>query len=354
MSDEAYDVLRQQYKRYTNTPSQIGISPPGSKQKILHTRRVLSLQKAYTDAEIEKFLQQCGRENHFCIEPKIDGLSIILRYLNGELTQALTRGDGTCGTDVTAAVIASGCTPLKLSDTPKILEVRGELFITLEDFQALNALRITDGQPPLKSPRNTAAGTLRMKDPKEIAERNLQILIFEIIETDTMPTTHSGQLRLASSYGLPVIKSRAASGSEVIQKIEELNKHRPELPYSTDGIIVRLNDSALFLKMGSNSHHPHGAIARKYHPTPATARLLKIEWSRGKKGRLTPIAHFEPVDLEGATVQRATLHNLNHLRALDLMIGDRVQVIRSGGCIPEIIGRCPTRNGSEKPIPDPY
>jgi len=360
MSNAAYDALRDQYDCLVSEypelaqPFHVGAPVSGHGDRIAHSIPILSLQKAYSNEAIESFLEKCGTNLLYCIEPKIDGLTVVLRYTDGLLVQAITRGDGKTGMDVTAGILASGSVPAMLSPAPTHLEIRGEVFLALSDFEALNHRRETRGQPPLKSPRNTAAGTLRLFDYAEVANRRLSIRIFELIAIEPMPSTHTDALARIKSLGFPTIESHLVGASNVQATIETLNQRRPTLPFPTDGIVVKVDDRAIYESLGTTAHHPRGALARKYKETPVATRLLSIEWSLGASGKQTPIAHFEPVEIQGATLQYATLHNLAHLRAMDLKIGDWIQVIRAGGSIPEIIGLCPgRRTGNETPIPDP-
>lgn len=354
MSDAAYDALREQYDRLisrypelTNAPS-IGATPADASRRIPHTAPVLSLQKATTDAAVDSFIEKCGRDLLYCVEPKIDGLTVVLRYRNGLLTQALTRGDGKSGTDITTAVLASGAVPVVLTNAPSLLDVRGEAFLPLAAFGALNQRRAQAGESALKSPRNTASGTLQLDNVSEIAARGLRIQIFDLLATEPMPATHTEALALIRRTGLPVVESHTVSGKQTMAVANEL-LHQPAL-YQTDGVVIKVDDRAIFEALGATAHHPRGAIARKIKETPVETRLLRIEWT----DKQTPIAHFEPVELHGATIQKATLHNLDRLRAMDLMLGDVLLVIRAGGSVPEIIGRSPgKRTGNERPIPDP-
>lgn len=360
MADETYDVLREQYEQlvsdYPDLPalSKVGAAVAESRLRVDHTRPVLSLKKAYTNEEVEAFLEECGREHIYCVEPKIDGLTVVLRYRKGRLEQAITRGDGHSGMDVTAQIMVSDCVPTVLKEAPEVLEVRGEVFFTFAAFDALNVRRLAAGQEPLKSPRSGAAGTLRLLDLSEVAQRGIELRIFEMIVPDTEPTTHINALAKLWSRGLPTIESHAVPGSEVMRTLAELNKKRTAYPFPTDGVVIKLDDRALYENMGSTERFPRGALARKYRAVPVVTKLLSIEWRWGDTGRITPVAHFEPVVVDGATLQYASLHSLDHLRALDLMLNDRIQVIRAGGSVPEIIGLSPDpRTGEEIPIPDP-
>jgi DNA ligase (NAD+) len=360
MGDAAYDALRAQYEKlrieYPDLPalSDVGAAVPEDGGKTAHTEPVLSLKKAYADDEVLAFVKRCGSEQTYCIEPKLDGLTVVLRYQNGLLIQALTRGDGKQGSDVTTAVMASGCVPTRLKNAPEIIELRGEILLSFPAFEALNERRAKDGLPALKSPRNSAAGTLRLNDLAEVARRGLQLRIFEVMTITPDPSTHSEALAQVSAFELPIVKSRTVSGTEILPVLTELNRLRADSIFPTDGLVIRLNDRAAFKQLGATAKYPRGAIARKYRAVPVETILLRIEWTTGDSGRLTPIALFDPVEVDGATLQRASLHSLAHLRALDLMLGDRIEVIRAGGSVPEIIGRTSApRTGEEKSITDP-
>jgi DNA ligase (NAD+) len=360
MGNAAYDALRRQYETLVSTYpdlsdlSQVGADLPDGALRVKHTKPVLSLKKAYADAEVTAFLDKCGADLAYCVEPKLDGLTIVLRYRNGLLVQALTRGDGQSGMDVTAAMVAAGCVPVSLKDAPRILELRGEVLMSFAAFNVLNDQRRLDGLEPLKNPRNTAAGTLRLKDYAEITRRGLTVRIFEIIETDSPPASHSESLAMVSALGLPIVDCRVVPGAEVLPAIEKMNRAGLDDAFPTDGIVIRLNDRAAFEQLGATAKYPRGALARKYRAASVESTLLRVEWTRGETGRLTPVAHFEPVEQGGAILQRASLHSLDHLRALDLMIGDRIQVVRAGGSVPEIIGRSSApRTGRETAIPVP-
>jgi len=360
MSDAAYDALRSQYEQLVADypeladASQVGAPVSGPAQRIAHTAPVLSLQKAYSDKEVEAFLKKCGTNLLYCVEPKADGLTVVLRYRNGLLAQAITRGDGKTGTDVTAAILATRAVPATLGNAPATLDVRGEVLLPHPAFEALNLRRKKAGLSPLKSPRNTASGTLRLTDYAEIANRGLVIHIFDLLETELMPPTHTEALALIKSVGLPIVESRTVKAVDVLPAIAALNRQRAEFPFMTDGIVIKVDERETFQRLGATSHHPRGALARKYKETPVNTQLLHVEWTRGPTGKLTPVARFKPVEIQGATVQSATLHNLSHIRAMDLKIGDWIQVIRAGGTVPEIIGICPDRRtGNEIPVPNP-
>ena len=360
MSDAAYDAVRKQYDQLLADYPELAATNPvgapveGSARRVAHSAPVLSLDKVYSDKEVGRFLQQTGTNLLYCIEPKIDGLTVILRYRNGQLVQALTRGDGKTGVDITPAVLASGMAPSALTNAPVQLDVRGEAMLPLPAFEALNRRRAESGQEPLKNPRNIASGTLMLADYTEIARRGLAFQCFDLLAADSVPSTHTAALALVKKAGLPVVESVAVPYTEALAAIEDLNRRRATFRFITDGIVIKVDDLAVRDRLGATAHHPRSAIARKYEETPVQTRLLSVDWSRGATGKLTPVARFEPVEIQGATVQSATLHNLEHLRLMDLKIGDWINVIRSGGTVPEITGICAERRtGQETVIPDP-
>ena len=360
MSDAAYDAMRKQYDQLLADYPELAVTNPvgapveGSARRVAHDAPVLSLDKVYSDKEVLHFLQQTGTNLLYCIEPKIDGLTVILHYRNGLLVHAITRGDGKTGVDITPAVLASGMAPSALTNAPAQLDVRGEALLPLPAFEALNRRRTESGQEPLKNPRNIASGTLMLTDYTEIARRGLEIQCFELLATDSVPSTHTAALALMKKAGLPVVESVVVPSAEVLAAIEDLNHRRAAFHFITDGIVIKVDDLAVCDRLGATAHHPRSAIARKYEETPVQTRLLSVAWSRGTTGKLTPVARFEPVEIQGATVQNATLHSLEHLRSMDLKIGDWINVIRSGGTVPEITGIRPERRtGQETVIPAP-
>jgi len=359
MTDAAYDALRTQYDRLLADYPELSAgnpvgAPVAESSRVAHAAPVLSLEKVYSDNDLTRFLRKTGTNLLYCVEPKLDGLTVVLRYRNGLLVQALTRGDGKTGADVTSAVLASGAVPAALTGAPAKLDVRGEAHLPLSAFEALNRRRAENGQEPLKSPRNIASGTLMLTDCAEIARRGLEFQAFDLLAADPMPATHTEALALLKKNGLPVIESVTVPSVDVLATVENMNRRRAEFPFVTDGVVIKVNDLAVRNRLGATSHHPRSAIARKYEETPVQTRLLAVDWSRGASGKLTPVAHFEPVEIQGALVQRASLYSLEHLRAMDLKIGDWMNVIRSGGTVPEITGICPERRtGRETAIPDP-
>lgn len=360
ISDSAYDALRKQYERLSaaypelTTENPVGAPIEESARRVTHDSPVLSLDKVYSDDAVNRFLQQTGTDLLYCVEPKLDGLTVVLRYRNGLLVQAITRGDGKTGVDITPAMLASGAAPARLYDAPAQLDVRGEVLLPLPAFDALNRRRAESGQEPLKNPRNIASGTLMLADYVEIARRGLKFQCFELLAAENMPATHSEALAVMKKTGLPVVESVTVPAMDVLAAVENLNRRRSESSFMTDGIVIKVNNFAVRDRLGATAHHPRSAIARKYEETAVQTRLLGVEWSRSAAGKLTPVARFEPVEIQGATVRNATLHSLEHIRAMDLKIGDAITVIRSGGTVPEITGNRPDqRTGLETAIPVP-
>ena len=350
MSDEAYDALRAQLEQLIadwpelHAESAVGAPAETSRPRVEHPAPVLSLQKVYSDDDLEKFIQRTG-DALYCIEPKIDGLTVTLRYRNGFLVQAATRGDGKTGVDVTAAVLASGAVPVKLNSSPSVFDVRGEAFFTADNFAKLDGM---------KNARNAAAGTLMLSDFAEVARRNLSIQLFELLAADEFPATHTAALNLIRAAGLPAIESVTVPAVNVIDAVEKMNQRRNTLAFATDGIVIKMNSLDKAKQLGATAQFPRSAVARKYKPRPFVSRVTGVEWSRGETGKLTPVALFAPVEIDGATIQRASLYNADHLRAIDLRIGDWIELIRAGGAVPEITGVLKERRtGDEKEIHEP-
>ena len=360
MSDSAYDALRKQYERLSaaypelSAENPVGAPIEESARRVTHDAPVLSLDKVYSDDAVNRFLQQTGTNLLYCVEPKLDGLTVVLRYRNGLLVQAITRGDGKTGVDITPAMLASGAAPAKLTNAPTQLDVRGEVLLSLPAFDALNRRRAESGLELLKNPRNVASGTLMLTDYAEIAKRGLEFQSFELLATENVPATHTEALAVMKKTGLPAVESVTVPAMEVLAAVENMNRRRAGSTFMTDGVVIKVNDFAVRDRLGATAHHPRSAIARKYEETPVQTKLLAVDWSRGTTGKLTPVARFEPVEIQGATVRSATLHSLEHIRAMDLKIGDWITVIRSGGTVPEITGICSDRRtGRETAIPDP-
>jgi DNA ligase (NAD+) len=291
------------------------------------------------------------------IEPKVDGVAIALLYENGRLTRAATRGDGRAGDEVTRNIRTIGVIPATLmGKAPRILEVRGEVYLPKETFARINAERDEQGLPVFANPRNAAAGTLKQLDPNIVAERKLSAVFygfgaFEAAPGETLPPTMEEFFGCLSGWGLPVNPRHwtARDADGVMKAISELGEIRRGFPFETDGAVIKADLIAQHARLGSTSKAPRWAIAYKYEPEQAATRLLDITVQVGRSGVLTPVAELEPVTVAGSTVSRATLHNEEEIARKDLRIGDRVLIEKAGDVIPAVVKvLTEERDGSEK------
>ncbi|TQM14890.1 NAD-dependent DNA ligase LigA [Pseudonocardia kunmingensis] len=327
-----------------------------------HLERMLSLDNAFTADEMRAWAERITRDVgastlHYLCELKIDGLAVNLLYENGRLTRALTRGDGRTGEDITLNMRTLEEVPDRLTGTaefpvPALVEVRGEVYFRLEDFQALNASLVEAGKPPFANPRNTAAGSLRQKDPKVTGSRKLRLIChgFGKREGFTLERQSQGYDALRA-WGLPVSeRSVVLTGvDEVLAHVEHWGEHRHDIEHEIDGVVVKVDEVALQRRLGSTSRAPRWAIAYKYPPEEATTKLLDIQVNVGRTGRVTPFAQMEPVVVAGSTVGLATLHNAQEVKRKGVLIGDRVVIRKAGDVIPEVLGPVvELRDGSER------
>jgi DNA ligase (NAD+) len=327
-----------------------------------HLERMLSLDNAFTDDDVRAWVERVSRDVgtgkvHYLCELKIDGLAVNLLYENGRLTRALTRGDGRTGEDITLNMRTLAEVPEQLTGTdefpvPQLVEVRGEVYFRLADFQALNAQMVEAGRPVYANPRNTAAGSLRQKDPRVTASRHLRLIChgFGKRVGFTLERQSQGYDALRA-WGLPVSeRSRVLTGvDEVIAHIEYWGEHRHDIEHEIDGVVVKVDEVALQRRLGSTSRAPRWAIAFKYPPEEVTTRLLDVRVNVGRTGRVTPFAMMEPVVVAGSTVEMATLHNADEVRRKGVLIGDRVVIRKAGDVIPEVLGPVvELRDGSER------
>lgn len=325
--------------------------------KITHKRPGNSLNDVFDEDEViawEKRIsgilsdEGINEKPKYYAELKIDGLSVYLTYENGLLAHAATRGNGRIGEDVTANVRTIEAIPLRLNE-PLSIEVRGEVFMTHAELTRINEIRAKAGEPTYANPRNLAAGTLRQLDPKVVAERKLEFAVWTVFGASTK--THEEEHQLAKRLGFRVEEHAKVchSVAEVIEFIEKWDKPRHELPYQTDGMVVNVNQTVLFERLGMVGKAPRGAVAWKYSAEQATTKILEIRVNVGRTGAITPFAVMEPVKLAGTTVTRATLHNEDEIHRKDIRTGDTVIVQKAGDIIPEIIQSLPElRDGSEK------
>ena len=331
--------------------------------KVTHTARMDSLSDVFSYDELGDFVRRVHEvlpDAPFSVEPKIDGLSVSLRYVGGVLTQGATRGDGITGEDVTNNLKTIFDIPLTLPE-PLDLVVRGEVYMPRAVFERLNAKREAEGTALLANPRNAAAGSLRQLDPRITAERALSIFVFNFQEgslyTDgRTPETHTETLNRLSELGFTTLRETAVctSHADIVAHIEGLGQKRDDLAYDIDGVVVKLDKLADRIRMGEGTNTPKWAVAYKFPPEQKVTRLESITVAVGRTGVLTPTANLAPVRLAGTTVSRATLHNLDFIRERDIHLGDYVTVQKAGDIIPEVVCAHPDqRDGRELPFEMP-
>ncbi len=332
-------------------------------EKVTHTARMDSLSDVFSYEELTDFVHRVHEAlpgAAFSAEPKIDGLSVSLRYVKGVLTQGATRGDGVVGEDVTSNIKTIFDIPLTLPE-PLDLVVRGEVYMPRAVFERLNAKREAEGTALLANPRNAAAGSLRQLDPKITAERALSVFVFNFQEGSLYldghaPATHTETLDRLSELGFKVLEERTVrvTADELIAHIEHLGSLRDGLAYDIDGVVIKLDALADRAVMGEGTNTPRWAVAYKFPPEQKITRLESVTVAVGRTGVLTPTANLAPVRLAGTTVSHATLHNLDFIRERDIHLGDWVTVQKAGDIIPEVVCAHPERrDGSEIPFEMP-
>lgn len=335
-----------------------------------HLVPMLSLDNSYNNDDLVDFDRKARelsglKEIEYCVEPKFDGGSISLIYEDDLLLRGATRGDGVEGDEITTNIKQIRSLPLSARFSKyglKTVEIRGEVLINKNNFARYNQQLIEQGLPPLANPRNAAAGTLRIKDPAEVAKRTLEAFVYHIsyytlVKGKKVPqelTTHAGSLQLLWDLGFrsPQKEKKVFKGIEpVIKFCNEFELKRDDLPYEIDGMVIKVNELVLQDKMGMTSHHPRWAIACKFKARQATSKLLNVEFQVGRTGSITPVAKIQPVPIGGVTVSSISLFNEEVIREKDLMIGDAVLVERAGDVIPYIVKSLPeVRTGTEKKI----
>lgn len=363
ISDAEYDALHQELealeRKYPelitgDSPTQtVGGSANQAFAPVEHLERMMSLDNVFSFDEFRTWAERAGQGPYLC-ELKIDGLAVNLRYIDGELVSAATRGDGVVGEDVTANVLTIKSIPTKLKGKghPKQVEIRGEIFFGVEDFAKLNEGLVAEGKAPFANPRNSASGSLRQKDPKVTASRPLQMLVHGIGAWPDAPVKNQSDLyHLLAGWGLPTTdKFRVVTSvDEVLKYIDEYEKNRHKIEHEIDGVVVKIDDLAKQRELGFTSRAPRWAIAYKYAPEQVNTKLLDIRVSVGRTGRATPYAVVEPVKVAGSVVEFATLHNQDVVKAKGVLIGDTVVLRKAGDVIPEILGPvAELRTGSER------
>lgn len=359
--DSEYDRLFHQLKALelehpefltSDSPTQrVGAKPLSGFSQIRHEIPMLSLDNAFSDQEFNAFVKRIEdrltvlpKPLTFCCEPKLDGLAVSILYVNGVLTQAATRGDGTTGEDITANIRTIRNIPLQLltDNPPARLEVRGEVFMPHAGFERLNEYALEHGEKTFANPRNAAAGSLRQLDPNITSKRPLVLNAYGIgiAEGVELPNTHYARLQWLKSIGIPVNPEiRLCNGTNtVLDFYRDIQNKRSSLGYDIDGTVLKINDIALQNELGFISKAPRWAIAYKFPAQEELTVLNDVEFQVGRTGAITPVAKLEPVFVAGVTVSNATLHNGDEIERLNIAIGDTVVIRRAGDVIPQIIG----------------
>ena len=372
ISDAEYDALVRELRDIESefpelitpdSPTQL-VGAPVSTQfsEVRHRVPMMSLDNAFSFEELlewgkrlERRLGSEGESVGYVCELKIDGFAVSLTYEDGKYVRAATRGDGRTGEDMTANVATIAAVPKELTGkkVPSLLEVRGEIYMPIAAFDALNKRQADAGDRLFANPRNSAAGSVRQKDPSITASRDLSMWTYQLGAIENGPTfkNHSETLHWMQTVGLPVNPEIKGLGTldEVYEFCKHWQEHRHDLPYEIDGIVVKVDDLRLRDELGATSHAPRWAIAYKFPPEEKTTTLLGIEVSIGRTGRATPFARLEPVFVSGSTVHVATLHNEDQVRAKDVRPGDVVVVRKAGDVIPEVVGPVLPRDDPDRP-----
>ncbi|HEY0516891.1 MAG TPA: NAD-dependent DNA ligase LigA, partial [Solirubrobacteraceae bacterium] len=360
IADDAYDRLLDELRaleaehpslQTPESPTQrVGGEPVGRLEKVTHLEPMLSLGNVRSEQElrawVERMRNHLAREGFetprfdFVVEPKIDGLAISLLYRDGVLERGATRGNGEIGEDVTHNLRTIGAIPLRIEDAPPLVEVRGEVYMSLKDFTALNERRAEAGESTFMNPRNSAAGTIRQLDPADAAKRPLSIWCYAVGVTEGLSfQTHSQALQWLRDHGFRVndgIK-QLHSEDEVVAQCLEWERRRGELDFEIDGVVVKVDDLQLQRRLGAVGRDPRWAVAWKFAPTTAVTTLEKVMWNVGKFGDLRPYAVLAPVEVGGVTIKLATLHNEEDIVRKDIRAGEEVIVVRAGDVIPQVV-----------------
>ncbi len=364
ISDYDYDMKNRQLKELEeqfpdlvreDSPSfRVGGETLSTFEKVTHTVQMGSLQDVFSYEEVVAFVnrvRETVEKPVFCVEPKIDGLSVSLEYVDGKLVRGSTRGDGFVGEDVTANLKTIMSIPLKLKQELSLLEVRGEVYMPMKSFLKVVEEQEANLEQPFKNPRNAAAGSLRQKNSAITAKRNLDIFCFNIQQLDgAQITSHKQSLDLLSELGFKTVPGYVCleTADDIIKQIEKIGEMRFDLPFDIDGVVIKLDDLSSRDAMGSTAKYPRWAVAYKFPPEEKETKLLDIELNVGRTGAVTPVAVFEPVFLAGTSVSRATLHNKDFIIERNISIGDTIRVRKAGDIIPEVL--CVTQKGNTDEI----
>lgn len=352
LEDDEYDALMRELRGLEqehpellteDSPSQrVGGTAQNTFAKVRHEVQMGSLQDVFSEDDVREFVERVQKEgaNEFTVEPKIDGLSVSLEYRDGVLMLGSTRGDGFVGEDITPNLKTIRTIPLNIPEKMPLIEIRGEVYMPKTSFAELCELQEKNGEPLPKNPRNAAAGSLRQKDSKITASRKLDIFCFNIQRAEGKEfKTHSESLEYIESLGFHVIPDVRVcrTADEIVRRIEEIGQMRRSLPFDIDGAVIKVNNIALRAEIGATSKVPKWAVAFKYPPEEKETTLRGIEINVGRTGALTPVALFDPVQLAGTSVSRATMHNQDIITERDIRIGDKIIVRKAGDIIPEVV-----------------
>jgi DNA ligase (NAD+) len=372
LGDREYDALYAELRalesahpelRTGNSPTQrVGSSRRTDLRTVPHVVPMMSLDNTYNDADLAEFERRvsaglpAGMSAEFCVEPKLDGASVEILYRDGELVGGSTRGDGVRGEDISPNLKTMRSLPLTIPYREP-LTLRAEVVIFRRDLATINQVRAQAGEAPFANPRNAASGSLRMIDPRLVAERPLRVMVWQVVEGPTLAPTHAGALAKIAEFGLPThrLERVCRTPEEVRASIADIDRARRDYPYETDGAVVKVNLFSAQDILGSTAKFPRWAIAYKFGAERATTRVNSIVVQVGRTGALTPVANLEPVQLAGTVVARASLHNAEIIEHLDVRVGDLVSIEKAGEIIPQVIAvDVSARTGAEVPwqMPD--
>lgn len=333
----------------TSPTQRVSEMPTKGFKQAEHNVPMLSLANTYSQEEVEDFIERVHKllgSKHvtFCAELKMDGVAISARYEKGVFVRGVTRGDGRKGDDITANMKTIRTLPLSLEGKhiPDVLEVRGEVFIMKKTFQELNKEKQEEGEEPWANPRNAAAGSLKLLDPKEVAKRKLSVVFYAIAEEGEMLAPSQFECHeLLQRLGLPVSDKRhrkhCKNAEEILEFASEIEKERSSLPFEIDGVVIKVNERKYHDMLGTTGKSPRWAVAYKFSPEQAITKILDITVQVGRTGVLTPVAELKPVALAGSTISRATLHNQEEVQRKDIRIGDTVVIEKGGDVIPKVV-----------------
>ncbi|RYY69156.1 MAG: NAD-dependent DNA ligase LigA, partial [Chitinophagaceae bacterium] len=383
ISDFEYDTLYKQLEKFEkedagiitkNSPTQrVGAGLIKDFPKTRHLVPMLSLANSYNAEDLldwDRKARELSKLDaiEYCAEPKFDGASISVLYENDQLLRAVTRGDGETGDDITPNIKQVRTLPLSANFSSygfEQVEIRGEVLMNKNNFKKYNDAVMEEGLPPLANPRNAAAGSLRIKDSKEVGRRNLEAFLYHVSYTaatgtqpeSPQPTTHAGMLEMLWNLGFrsPKKEMKVVTGIEgIIKYVAEFEAKRDDLPYEIDGMVIKVNDLDLQDRLGMTSHHPRWAIAYKFKARQASSKLLDVEFQVGRTGAVTPVAKIQAVQVGGVTVTSISIHNEEYIREKDLRKNDHILIERSGDVIPQIVKSLPElRDGTEEVIKFP-